>query len=256
MIANYHTHTKRCRHAVGTDEEFVQAALERGLKILGFSDHTPYPFPGDYYSTFRMFPEELADYVNSILGLREKYADKIQIFLGLETEYYPAHFENLRELLKDYPIDYMLLGQHALGNEKDEYFCGWPTEDVSILKRYVDQTMEGMNTGCFNCFAHPDLINFVGDPKIYKEQMRNLIREAKSCNVSLEFNMVGLWTGRIYPNRLFWEMVAEEGAPAIQGIDAHNPPFLKEPDVDPKAAAYLEGLDIPFLDKLPLTYRK
>ena len=45
MIANYHTHTTRCNHATGTEEEYVQSALERGLEILGFSYHTPYTFP-------------------------------------------------------------------------------------------------------------------------------------------------------------------------------------------------------------------
>lgn len=54
MIANYHTHTPRCNHAQGSEQEYVDAALSAGLKILGFSDHTPYFFPGDYYSTFRM----------------------------------------------------------------------------------------------------------------------------------------------------------------------------------------------------------
>ena len=54
MIANYHTHTPRCNHAVGTEREYVENALEAGLQILGFSDHSPYIFPGDYYSGFRM----------------------------------------------------------------------------------------------------------------------------------------------------------------------------------------------------------
>lgn len=37
MIANYHTHTWRCRHADGTEREYVERAIEGGLKILGFS---------------------------------------------------------------------------------------------------------------------------------------------------------------------------------------------------------------------------
>ena len=59
MIANYHTHTWRCNHAMGLEEDYVKAALDQGLQILGFADHTPYFFPGDYYSTYRMLPEEL-----------------------------------------------------------------------------------------------------------------------------------------------------------------------------------------------------
>ena len=37
MIANYHTHTPRCNHAVGSEVEYVENALAQGLKILGFS---------------------------------------------------------------------------------------------------------------------------------------------------------------------------------------------------------------------------
>ena len=47
MIVNYHTHTTRCNHASGTEKEYVEAAIETGLKVLGFSDHTPYPFPDE-----------------------------------------------------------------------------------------------------------------------------------------------------------------------------------------------------------------
>ena len=39
MIANYHTHTQRCRHATGTARDYVLAAIEGGLKELGFSDN-------------------------------------------------------------------------------------------------------------------------------------------------------------------------------------------------------------------------
>lgn len=155
-------------------------------------------------------------------------------------------------MLKDYPIEYMLLGQHALGNEQGDYFCGRATEDEVILKRYVDQCMEAMNTGCFACFAHPDLIHFIGDGKVYKQHMRTMIREAKGCNVPLELNLAGLCTGRNYPNRLFWELVAEENAAAIIGCDAHSPAFLKDTDMDEKAKVWLEGLNIAFMESLQL----
>ena len=88
MIANYHTHTWRCNHAEGRESEYVQCALRRGLQILGFSDHTPYIFPGEYYSTFRMKMTQLDDYVKTVQSLREDYQGQIQIHLGLEAEFY------------------------------------------------------------------------------------------------------------------------------------------------------------------------
>lgn len=250
MISNYHTHTKRCRHASGEDEEYVQAALDRGLQILGFADHSPYIFPGDYYSTMRMPMNELEDYVSSVLALREKYAGQIQIRLGLELEYYPGCFGETLKALKEQPLDYLLLGQHALGDEKDDYLTGWPTEDEKILKRYVRQTIEGLHTGAFSCFAHPDIIKFVGDPKVYRYHMRTLIREAKDCAIPLEFNLLGLQTHRNYPNRLFWELVAEENASAIIGFDAHNPAVLRDMDLDGMITDWVQDLDIHWVETL------
>ena len=37
MIANYHTHTHRCNHAIGREEDYVKEALKVGLKILGWA---------------------------------------------------------------------------------------------------------------------------------------------------------------------------------------------------------------------------
>ncbi|MBQ8768704.1 MAG: histidinol-phosphatase [Oscillospiraceae bacterium] len=250
MISNYHTHTKRCRHARGEDEEYVQAALDRGLQILGFADHSPYIFPGDYYSDFRMPMEELEDYVASVLSLREKYADQIEVKLGLELEYYPGCFEETMQVLKGQPLDYLLLGQHALGDEQGDYFTGWPTEDEAVLKRYVRQTLEGLHTGAFSCFAHPDLIKFVGAPEIYQKHMREIVREAKALGIPLEFNLLGLQTHRNYPNRLFWELVAEEGAKAIIGFDAHQPAVLRDEDLGEMITDWLGDLQINWIEKL------
>lgn len=40
---NFHTHTKRCKHAKGEDKDYIDAAIKNNLDILGFSDHGPYP---------------------------------------------------------------------------------------------------------------------------------------------------------------------------------------------------------------------
>ena len=66
MIANYHTHTWRCNHAEDTEREYVEAAVARGIKTLGFADHAPYFFDGDYYSGFRMKREQYRDYADTI----------------------------------------------------------------------------------------------------------------------------------------------------------------------------------------------
>ena len=74
MKANYHTHTARCGHAEGTDEEYVLAAIERGFDELGFSDHVPWPYKNGYvHPTVRMHISQMPEYLASVRALAEKY---------------------------------------------------------------------------------------------------------------------------------------------------------------------------------------
>ena len=229
MIANYHTHTWRCNHAEGLEEEYVYAAMERGLEVLGFSDHTPYPFPEPYVSTFRMRMDQLDGYVETVGELRNRFAGKIEIHLGLETEYYPKYFPQLLSRLRATPTEYLILGQHYIGNEIGDHYSGRVTEDSELLRRYCHQTMDAMQTGLFTYFAHPDLIRYVGDPGTYRQYMTQLCREAVSCGMPLEINLLGLRENRWYPNEAFWKIAGECGCKVVLGVDAHAPWHLTEP---------------------------
>ena len=55
MKTNYHTHTTRCHHATGSDEEFVLSAIKGGYQEIGFSDHTPWKYHTNYISDIRMW---------------------------------------------------------------------------------------------------------------------------------------------------------------------------------------------------------
>ena len=174
MNINLHAHTTRFGHASGTEKEFVEEAVRIGMTDFGFSDHTPMTFPETYKSGIRMKLEEMQDYTDTILGLRKEYEGKINIYLGLEVEYYPALFDNFMKFISDYPVEYMILGQHSLNNEYDGVWPGEPTEDASRLKRYVEQVIEGLSTGKFIYLAHPDLMNFVGDDTVYLKEMEKI----------------------------------------------------------------------------------
>ena len=112
MKTNYHTHTTRCMHATGDDEDYVLSAIKGGYRILGFSDHTPWKYRTDYVADMRMLPEELPGYVESLKTLRKKYHDRIDIRIGLECEYFPQYIHWLKEQIKKYQLDYIIFGNH------------------------------------------------------------------------------------------------------------------------------------------------
>lgn len=112
MKTNYHTHTTRCMHATGSDEDYVRSAIKGGFKVLGFSDHTPWKYRTDYVADMRMLPEELPDYVDSIRALREKYREQIDIKIGLECEYFPDYIPWLKEQIKN--INWIILSSEII----------------------------------------------------------------------------------------------------------------------------------------------
>jgi len=253
MTANYHTHTFRCRHAQGTEREYIETAIVRGLKVLGFADHAPQIFPGDYYSTYRMYPEQTENYVNTLLDLRREYKNDIEILIGFETEYFPELFSALLEHLKPYPIDYMILGQHYIDNEYDtRHYSGLQYEDEEYLKRYVDNVTNGIATGKFSYIAHPDLFRFVGDDEIYEKHYRRLCECAKKLDIPLEINFLGLNENRHYPSDKFFRIAADVGNSFVFGCDAHSPDAVMLPDDLDKAQRFAAKYGITPLERVEL----
>ncbi|MBQ7839579.1 MAG: histidinol-phosphatase [Lachnospiraceae bacterium] len=252
MIANYHTHTTRCHHATGTEREYVERAIEGGLKILGFSDHTPYPFPEGHVSGIRMSLKEMDDYTDTVLSLKKEYESDIEIHLGVEVEYYPRFFDKLLDFMKDYPVEYFLLAQHYTGDELEGVYSGKATDDPAVLERYCRQVTEAMETGRFTYLAHPDLINFTGDSGLYDSHMRTLCRNANRCNMPVEINFLGLYEGRNYPDRRFWKIVGEEGCQVIFGADAHCREAVWRPEVTKQAEEMVKKYDLNLIETAAL----
>lgn len=252
LIANYHTHTPRCLHAVGGEEEYIAAARSNGMRILGFSDHAPQWFREDYYSNMRMYPHQLTEYCDTIRELQKKYAGQMEILLGVEAEYYPMIFDDLVKHLRDNGVQYMILGQHWAGHEVGEIYSGRPNGDAAQLQRHCRQTMDAINTGYFTYIAHPDTFNFTGDAKIYESHIRPLCREAKACGIPLEINLLGLGEGRHYPNPRFWQIAAEENCRCVIGFDAHTPQALAGTAVYGRALEIVRQYGLELLDTVTL----
>ena len=233
ITANYHTHTTRCLHAVGEDREYAERAYKSGLKVLGYSDHAPYIFkeaPEDFYSGYRMRPDQYEGYRDSIYGLRKEYSGRLEIHLGLEAEYYPKCFDDFLDHIQKYGCEYLILGQHYTKNEYDGEYAGGATDSEKTLSDYTESVIMGIGTGRFSYVAHPDIIKYTGDQKIYEKYMREICRTAKKAGIPLEINLLGLRMKRQYPNDIFWNIAKDEGNDTVIGFDAHEPQYIDNED--------------------------
>ena len=92
-LSNYHTHTVRCQHAAPDAEEaYVQQAIRSGYEILGFADHSAWPYKSDFVADMRMRLDELDGYVNAVHALRERYAGQIRVDCAMECEAFPEFY--------------------------------------------------------------------------------------------------------------------------------------------------------------------
>lgn len=230
---NYHTHTSRCGHALGTDEEYVLEAIAFGLTELGFSDHIFLPdhsqigIRGDY--------DLLDDYISSIESLKEKYKDRISIRLGFEAEAMPYYFPYYRRLLEEGHIEYLILGNHCEIDKKNNlhFYFSQATKAKDIV-RYTNSLVKGIKTGLFKIVAHPDY--FMGSYKKWNKTCQSCAKKicaaAKKYDVALEFNFGSVRRGKhligeefrfSYPYNKFWEIAKKYKCKVMIGIDAHSP---------------------------------
>ena len=260
MLHNYHTHTFRNHHTVGTEREYIESAIKNGFQTLGFSEHAPYRFPDGHVSYFHMFPEDLNDYIQTLLTLKAEYASRIEILIGYEAEYYPRFFDDLLARITQYPVDYLLLGQHYIHNEIDGVYVYERTDDPEILKVYVNQCIAGLDTGLYTYLAHPDL--FMRDyGKPFDENGRAAAKElcqaCKALDIPMEYNLHDRFLSPVthrksYPDAHFFEIVRQEGVRVLIGVDAHEPEEIHNPAQWDLASRELEPFGALFEDHLCL----
>ncbi len=250
---NFHTHTFRCNHASGKDREYVENAIAGGITKMGFSDHIPLIFPDGHESDYRIPTEKVDDYINSVNQLKEEYKDIIEIHLGFEMEYYPPYFEMMFKNAIKWGAEYLILGQHYIGNEYPNGASSTRGSDSEAkLCEYVDSVVSAAKTSVFSCIAHPDVFKFTGERETYIKQMRKICTVSKEYNIPLELNFLGIRDRRFYPTDIFWELAGEEQSPVIFAFDAHSPKDAYDGASLVKAKRMVEEYNLKLLPELKL----
>lgn len=239
MKTNYHTHTSRCLHAQGSEEDYVVSAIQSKVNVLGFSDHAPFP---DRDFGLRMSYDQLRPYIDTIDELSEKYSGDIVLVKGLEIEYLPEYSQYYEDLLTKEGLQYLLLGEHFFSTSSD-FFNIYNASSTDVYIDYAKAVASAMETGYFKMVAHPDL--FLLNPFPWDKNCETacdiIINAAVKSNAILEFNANGFRRGikefpdgtrYQYPHSSFWEKVQKSNIRVIIGSDCHNPTQIWDDTVD------------------------
>lgn len=228
----YHTHTFRCKHATGDISDYCLSAIMKGVKVLGFSDHTP--LPDGRWSEVRMNMSELTDYIAKIETAKIEFPD-LKILKGMECEYDESIDGFYREeLLNKLEFDYLIGSAHWIYNENKWQIVFEQINKVSYLKEYVKYLIKAMESKLFLFIAHPDAFmnSYVNWDDNSKACAKELIKSAAKLKIPLEINALGFqkkWIHSLlekrppYPYNPFWEMCAEYNIEVVLSTDAHSP---------------------------------
>jgi len=228
MLADYHIHTKRCKHARGEMREYVEQALVLKIPEIAFTDHIPLPDKFDL--AHRMAMSELEGYLREIETLQNEYP-QIRILSGIEADYYEGFEEFLRRILSQFPFDLIIMSVHFIkgwGETNWVFSYHFPDRPLrDIYSDYLRTLSKGVDTGLFHVLGHLDLIKSA-DLSILErnlEDVQSLLQRIKKQNMAIEINTSGLRreVAETYPTLQMIPLIRDFNIPLTMGSDAHQP---------------------------------
>jgi histidinol-phosphatase (PHP family) len=192
---------------------FLDEAVRRGLKEIGFADH-------DYYWEQMNFP--------LIREVAKDYPD-LAVRIGLEAEYRPHEEGRIKDLLAQFPFDFVIGSVH----EFDGWAFDYPEEEPlhhtkdadELYRRYFEVVTLAAKSGLFTTIGHFDLIKLFGvrpgkDILTLADEALTAVAEQ---GLVLEVNTNGRYkpVAEFYPERRLIEEIMRRGIEFTFGSDAH-----------------------------------
>src|SRR5258705_3863213 len=81
LPADYHMHTRLCRHAAGDATDLAAQAVKLGLPEIGFSEHNP--MPRDDYDDWHPLQADFDQYIEQVSKARR---DHPQLTIKIRSE--------------------------------------------------------------------------------------------------------------------------------------------------------------------------
>jgi histidinol-phosphatase (PHP family) len=228
-----HTHHDRCGHARGKIRDYIEAAIDSGLDIIGISDHTPYfsreedhPYPH-----ITMPKSQFPDYVNEVLNLKKMYAGKIEVLLGIEADFFPDLVEDYRPNFDLYPFDYIIGSIHHVDGisifRKGRWDALSTQEKIRTKETYYSLIEQSARSGMFQILGHIDAMKgyYPAFSSVQTAAVEHTMKVIGEHDIAIEINTSGKTkdVGGWYPADDILEKALHYGVKVTFGSDAHDP---------------------------------
>jgi histidinol-phosphatase (PHP family) len=247
VLSSVHTHSRYC-DGRGEIEDYVGAAIDRGLAAVGASSHSPMPFERDC----AMPLDSLDAYRADVRRLQRTYVDRIPVLLGLEIDYVPELMAFYERHFRRAGFDYFVASVHFVGgepgnglwnyDESEELFASevarrfrgeaWPV--VEDYYRRVQRMVEDLHGWPVPIIVgHLDRIAiwnkadryFATDSEDYLALVDEVLDTIAGAGFTVELNTSYWFKGPETPNPALALLprCVRHGIPVIVSADAHDP---------------------------------
>lgn len=228
-----HTHHYRCGHAKGTMEDYIKAALDSGLQVIGISDHSPYfaektdhPYPH-----ITMAASEFEEYIKEIEALKQKYKGRIDVLAGVESDYFPKAASTYKHEFAKYELDYLIGSVHFVEDQnifnKDRWVGMTDEEMLRVKNEYYHLIQQSARSGMFDILGHIDALKgyFPYISELYTSEVEQTLKVIGETETAIEVNTSGKmkYCGGWYPSAGILEMACHYDVPVTFGSDSHVP---------------------------------
>src|SRR5690242_20879059 len=218
---DFHSHVVR-----SSAREMAQAAREKGLRLLGLSEHIFQM--AEARPTLSHLPQEgpflsFSEYCDAVRNAGQEAG--IETRLGLEVDFIPGLNEQIQAFLPGHDWDFLIGSVHEVDGifyEKDKV-SGRETGEARWL-RYFALLREVATCGVFSLVSHPVRMRVENAflPPTFDDELEHLAAEAARCNMALEINGYDVLTYTNLVRRLA-RACALHSTPGSVGSDAHYP---------------------------------
>lgn len=220
----------------GKDEprDIVLSAIEKGVKTLGFSDHSYTEFDERYC----IQKDKQAEYMNAVNDLKNEFSGKIKILCGTEQDFYSTAptrgydyvIGSVHYILKD--GEYIPVDETAdiLKQAAKKYFSG---DIMSLCEAYFEEVGEVYERTKCDIVGHFDLITKFNeqeklfdetDPRYINAYQKAVDMIINNCKV-FEINTGAISRGyrtTPYPSDEIRDYIRQKGGKFILSSDSHQ----------------------------------
>lgn len=230
LTADYHVHSISPDAKVPM-EKMCEAALEKGLTEIAFTDHYEFYAHGVHRQFFH--EKYLEEYWKSLEYCRKEFAGSLIIRSGMEFGQLHLCREEAFSIIEKYPFDYLIGSVHKIENvdlSKMEY-----TERTvpQIVESYYRHLSELSAYGEYDCIGHLDLVKrhlvrcgFPVEEEQYREAIDQVLKNVIARGKGIEINTSGIrqHVGAAMPGIETLKRYKELGGSIVTvGSDAHRP---------------------------------